>query len=359
MSPANPSSRTPPARAGSGSGRGGWKDYWPLALGILLPLIILLILYLFGKGGLDEREARTKLGMENWQAANLRALEDEIQKYKDALNRPPCELPPRPGRGPGLALPDPLAPPLAEGEEVPSDGAPAPLTDREPAVPTAPEAGETLADVAERATVLVLVAGPGEPTQGSGFFITSNIILTNRHVVDGLRRGGGAALVTSKALGGAVEARLVSHTNPSELRDYAFLEVNPPSGSRPAVLGLTPEVKRAEHISSWGYPALIIKADLKLASLMAGDLSSVPELVYNEGVVSVVQDYEGLPLINHTADVSHGNSGGPLLNTKGEVVGINTMIRVDDLSNRQVNIALGSRDIINFAAGLGLSLGSR
>jgi len=41
------------------------------------------------------------------------------------------------------------------------------------------------------------------------------------------------------------------------------------------------------------------------------------------------------------------------------VVGINSMIRLDERSNRQVNIALGSRDIIKYAAGLGLTLSGR
>ena len=331
------------AAAGQAEGR-GWKKYWPLALGLLLPLLLLAILYGLGKTGLAQREAKGKLRVDDWQAANLTALEAEIEAYKRALTRPPCELPERLG-------PVPAAP----AEE------PASLAGREPVSPSTPEAGENLTDLVERATVLVLVDAPDELTRGTGFFIAPNIILTNRHVVDDLRknRGGTKALVTSKALGGAVGARLLRSTNPDELRDYAFLEISPPPGRNPAVLALSPEIRRADHISSWGYPALFIKTDPQMAALMAGDISAVPEVVYSEGVVSVVQDLDGLPLINHTAEVSHGNSGGPLVNGRGEVVGINTMIRVDEQSNRQVNIALGSRDIIDYAAGLGLTLAVR
>jgi S1-C subfamily serine protease len=254
-------------------------------------------------------------------------------------------LPERSGWGP--------APAAGPAEE------PASLAGQKPVSPSTPEAGENLTDLVERATVLVLVDGPAELTRGTGFFITPNIILTNRHVIDDLRKNRARALVTSKALGGAVEARLLRSTRPDELRDYAFLEVSPPPGRNPAVLALSLEIRRADHISSWGYPALFVKTDPQMAALLAGDISAVPEVVYSEGVVSVVQDLDGLPLINHTAEVSHGNSGGPLVNGRGEVVGINTMIRVDEQSNRQVNIALGSRDIINFAAGLGLTLAVR
>ena len=328
----------PSGRAAAPTARArDWKKYWPLALGFLLPLLLAAVLYGLGKADLARREAH-KLRLETWQAANLAALESEIEAYKIALNEPPCELPERLG-----------------GDSAPIEE-PAPLAGRGPVSPSAPGAGESLADLVERATVLVLVDAPGDPTGGTGFFIAPNIILTNRHVVDDLRKKRTKVMVTSKALGKAVEARLVRSTGPDELRDYAFLEISPPPGRDPAVLSLSSEIKRADHISSWGYPFLFTTTDPQLSALLAGDLSAVPEVVYSEGVVSVVQELDGLPLINHTAEVSHGNSGGPLVNDRGEVVGINTMIRVDEQSNRQVNIALGSRDIINYAAGLGLTL---
>ena len=340
--------------AGPGQGRDR-KRYWLLALGLLLPLLAAAVLYGLGKDDLARREARGKLGLEAWQAANLDALEGEIEAYKKALTQAPCELSERPLGGPA-----PASEAAAPAGPSPASEA-APLAGRGPVTPSAPEAGENTADLVERATVLVLVDTPDDLTQGTGFFIAPNIILTNRHVIDNLRkkRRGARALVTSKALGGAVEARLLWSTGPDELRDYAFLEINPPPGRHPAVLALAVETKRADHISSWGYPVLFTKTDPQSAALLAGDLSAVPEVVYSEGVVSVMQDLDGLPLINHTAEVSHGSSGGPLVNARGEVVGINSMIRLDERSNRQVNIALGSRDIVNYAAGLGLDLSGR
>jgi S1-C subfamily serine protease len=311
-------------------------------------LLLLAVLYCLGKTDLAQRETKGKLGLETWQTANLAVLEAEIEAYKRALTQPSCESPEQPGGGRRLNK-------AAPAEES------AALAGLGPVIPSTPEAGENLTDLVERATVLVLVDAPGDLTRGTGFFIAPNIILTNRHVVDELRKKQSRtkALVTSKALGGAVEARLLQSTSPSELRDYAFLEISPRPGRAPAVLALSAEIKRADHISSWGYPVLFTKTDPQFSALLGGDLSAVPEVVYSEGVVSVVQDLDGLPLINHTAEVSHGNSGGPLVNDRGEVVGINTMIRVDELSNRQANIAFGSRDIINYATGLGLILSER
>jgi S1-C subfamily serine protease len=71
-------------------------------------------------------------------------------------------------------------------------------------------------------------------------------------------------------------------------------------------------------------------------------------VVFSEGVISVIQDVNSVPYINHTAEVSHGNSGGPLVDQSGSAIGINTTINVDPKSNRQVNIALGASDVISF-----------
>jgi len=353
----------------------GPKRYLLPILAFLIPLLAAALLFWWFRSDQAQFGFQKKLGLDSWQSANLSALEAEIENLKNALSMPPCEMPELStfGEGPGFApgsqgksallnesqpqaplenpLPaTPLEPPIPPNDK--------PLAGQETGPPSRPIAGESLPDLVERATVMVLVDAPGELVQGTGFFISPRIILTNRHVIEPMRRNRTAsrALVTNKTLGRAVQARLLWSTPPDKLRDYAFLELDPPQDSHPSVLALNGEIKRADHISSWGYPMLYTKTDPQMAALFSGEMTAIPEVVYSEGVVSVLQEVDGLPLINHTADVSHGNSGGPLVNVKGEVVGINTMIRLDEQSNRQVNIALGSRDIIKVAAQLGLSM---
>jgi hypothetical protein len=137
-------------------------------------------------------------------------------------------------------------------------------------------------------------------------------------------------------------------TDPRQFRDYGLLRVTVPQGAGISFLPISGAAKRTDRVSAWGYPALLVDRDPKLQALFDGDYSSVPELVYSEGVVSVIQEVERVPIINHTAEVSHGNSGGPLIDRNGRVVGINTLIGVDDESNRQVNIALSGQDMMAY-----------
>ncbi|MDR1607616.1 MAG: trypsin-like peptidase domain-containing protein [Deltaproteobacteria bacterium] len=226
--------------------------------------------------------------------------------------------------------------------------------EKKSSAPNDEERAANLLDNIEAATVLVLAMDSKKNSgmsMGTGFFVSDDIVLTNRHVIDVAKKADGIILVTNKTLGHVQTAKLILSSRADALRDYAVLRVDLEDVTPPTPLKISNEAKRADRVTAWGYPGLITKIDPKMDALLDGDLSSAPELVYAEGVISVIQQMDGdMPLISHTAEVSQGNSGGPLIDRNGEVIGINTFIRIDNKSSRQVNVALGGRDMLSFLA---------
>jgi S1-C subfamily serine protease len=112
-------------------------------------------------------------------------------------------------------------------------------------------------------------------------------------------------------------------------------------------------VRRTDRISAWGFPGAVTGGDPKFAALLKGDIGAAPEVVFTEGTVSVVLERKP-PLIVHSAVISQGNSGGPLVDEYGAVLGINTLIRLDDESYRQSSMAIVAADMIAFLQEQGL-----
>lgn len=283
-------------------------------------------------------------------------LQAEIDRLRSLLTGDVCQGPPSeplydkplpPETGPGQAVPPP------EGMELPEEPTgpgtfSMPPTDATIEPLNAPDnlqKPETLAALAEQATVLVLSLSGDEGGQmGTGFFYAPGLILTNAHVVNEYKE----LFVTNKTLGKLIPGKVVAYGKNAR-EDFAVIKIEDPAATKIYPLTFTTKVARTDRVSTWGYPGLITAADPKLRALLEGDLTAVPEIVYSEGVVSVI--LEDTPqLIVHTAEISQGNSGGPTLDKNGRVVGINTLIMPDDQSNRQANLCLGTRDLLTFLA---------
>jgi S1-C subfamily serine protease len=155
------------------------------------------------------------------------------------------------------------------------------------------------------ALVVVQAQHPGAPgggDLGSGVIVnTQGEILTALHVVNG------ASSVEVTFADGTTSTASIESTEPSN--DIAALTpATPPRVIVPAVLGNVPQI---------GDPAFAVGNPLGLeASLSAGVISGLNRSFTPAG---------GTPLsgmIQFDAAVNPGSSGGPLLNTKGQVVGI-------------------------------------
>jgi serine protease Do len=154
--------------------------------------------------------------------------------------------------------------------------------------------------------------GPdAQPQQGygSGFIVTSDgYIATNNHVVEDAASDGIEVQINEKA---RYKAKLIG-TDPST--DLAVIKID--AKDLPvAVLGNSDSV----HIGEW---VLAIGNPLGLNSTVtAGIISAIGRNI------RIIQDNYGIEnFIQTDAAVNPGNSGGPLVNMSGEVVGINSAI---------------------------------
>ncbi len=283
-----------------------------------------------------------------------RALEDRAKALREAVGQNVC-------RADGqLVLPD--GTPIDGGGAGPN-GAPGAqsgpsskaLVPPDPGALTVPPGAEaattpsfqgSLVDLLDQATVLVVVAGE-HGAIGSGFFVAPETVVTNRHVVEGAAPD--QIFVTNQKLGGLQPARIKDITAASTIGgpDFAVLEV--PSAAHLPQLALASRVERLENVVAAGFPGVIMETDVNFQSLRNGDPAAIPQMAVTQGVVTVIQKAgPDLPIIVHTANISPGNSGGPLVDSCGRVVGINTFIRVDQESSSRLNYALQASALAAF-----------
>jgi S1-C subfamily serine protease len=215
-------------------------------------------------------------------------------------------------------------------------GAPSPPGDQAPAMSNA-----QLVAHLERATVLVVALHHGGAAVGSGFFVSPDRLLTNRHVVDNAER----LVVTSRALGKPYTARLIAKTDRGVIggADYALLEV---PGIAHDQLVFTIQVAKLQEVIAAGYPGVTIGNDEDFQAFSQGRASAAPDLVITRGEVNAIQINQAkTPTIAHTALISEGNSGGPLVDRCGRVVGINSYLAQ---KTTVTGFAIASSDLIDF-----------
>jgi Do/DeqQ family serine protease len=161
---------------------------------------------------------------------------------------------------------------------------------------------------------------------GSGVMVTTDgYLLTNYHVVDGADD-----IKVDFTDGRTLTAKVVGTDKPSDL---ALLKVNG-SDFKAVALGNSDNVKVGDVVLAVGNP------------LGVGETVTMGIISAKNRSTSVDGSYEDF--LQTDAPINHGNSGGALVNTKGELVGINSQI----LSSNDGNIGIGFAIPANMAKGV-------
>ncbi len=209
----------------------------------------------------------------------------------------------------------------------------------------------TLLELIESSTVLVLAASPGGVATGSGFVVGPGLIVTNQHVIAGSMSEPGQILVTGGALAAPRVARVIKSMGSlaDTGGDYALLQIKD-TGLPAFSVHLPATSLKLTNVIAAGYPGDVLELDVSFAALKSGDMGAVPELTVTDGTVNTQQQIgPDTHVLMHSAPLSSGNSGGPLVDMCGRVVGVNTFVRKGTLQNR--SFALSSADLLAFLQG--------
>ena len=170
--------------------------------------------------------------------------------------------------------------------------------------------------------------------QGSGFvYDSSGDVITNNHVVANATK-----ISVMFSDGSKYSAKLVG-ADPST--DLAVLKVEAPSSKlHPLTVGDSSKLAVGDGVVAIGSPfGLDETVTSGIVSALNRDISSTNNFTISGAIQT-------------DAAINHGNSGGPLLNMSGQVIGVTTQIESDSGGNEGVGFAVPSNTISSVASKL-------
>jgi len=194
-------------------------------------------------------------------------------------------------------------------------------------VPTATTEGLTIGEIYEqthKGVVEITAGGSAARAQGSGFvYDDAGHVVTNQHVVEGA-----SSLSVLFWDGSRHSARLVG-TDPST--DLAVIEVEAPQALlEPLRLADSGDVSVGDLVVAMGSPF----------GLEGTVTSGIVSALHRQ--MTAPNNFTITDSIQTDAAINHGNSGGPLLDGQGRVIGVNAQIESESGGNDGVGFAIPS-----------------
>ncbi len=200
------------------------------------------------------------------------------------------------------------------------------------------------------AVVSIDVKSGGSEDEGTGMIITSDgEVITNNHVIELYSQGGntGSITVTEYGQTKALPATLIGY---DQSKDVALLKINNASNVPTVTFGNSPKAVVGDAVVAIGN-ALGLSAGTP--TVTQGIVSALGRSVTAGGVGTQTERLQNL--IQTDAAINAGNSGGPLIDTAGQVIAMNTAVAgtsSDGTSSQNIGFAIPIAQVESLLPGL-------
>ncbi|MGB5484719.1 trypsin-like peptidase domain-containing protein [Parasphingorhabdus sp.] len=176
---------------------------------------------------------------------------------------------------------------------------------------------------------------------GSGFVVAPDKIITNAHVVEIARQESSVVIGIIPSQGGTSYGGKIIAYSPSN--DLALIQVLD-GGRLPPMTIFGGQVGDGADVVAVGYPGSVDRAQ----GLNLDDLINPMSPVKTTGTVSGGRTTKQFDTILHTAPIASGNSGGPLIDNCGRVLGANSFGSLSSGNDAEFGFAVSAREILSF-----------
>jgi len=210
---------------------------------------------------------------------------------------------------------------------------------------------QDIAAAARGVVRVALVATDGSDAyfvgHGSGFAVAPDKILTNAHVVELAREEKNLVIGVipsegTKTYGG----RIIAY---SPGNDLALIQLE--EGRVPVSTFFAGAVSDGQHVTAIGYPGTVDRAQGLGLKQLVEPLATVK----TSGNISAGRASRSFDTLLHTAPLAAGNSGGPLVDDCGRVLGVNSFGSVSDGNDAEFGFAVSWREVASFLRQAGVA----
>lgn len=208
-------------------------------------------------------------------------------------------------------------------------------------------------EAASRGVVRVVIVGKSNGkiypiSHGSGFAVEPEMVVTNAHVVREAADNPNVSIGIVPSDGGqAVYGRLITI---SDRNDLALVAATSPLHLPPLTIAGAPPSPGGKVVAI-GYPMNVDEAQ----GLGIDDIFRPQPPVTSQGFLSGNRPSRDFDTLLHTAPIARGNSGGPLVDPCGRVIGVNSFGTEPNGSNGEFFFAVSTRELLPFLRANGIT----